>query len=245
MMCNSKRLALVAVGLVSIGLLAKPAVALPTVFFGWDNKDGNVDPHPKSQKRFDRFTGTLNSYDVDGAENEVPLDFFPVLDFPAIGITASTQGVTVVPAPTYDLDEQAFIEYEAFDPMGPEFNTVFSLSAHVNAFGLYVIQGGDRLHDNLTNFIFRDTVSNTQVVVPIQIGNGAAAGWGENNIFFLGMHDPSFLFNEVVIDESADGPDSMLYDNVVAGFVPEPGSLALVMFGAAFALCKKARFRRG
>jgi hypothetical protein len=242
-MCNSLRLAVLAVGLVSFCFLAQPGLATPTVYFGWDNKDGNVDPHPNSQLRFDRFTGALNAYDVDGAENDIPLDT-PTLDFPSIGITASTQGITVVPAPTYDLDGKAFIEFGAVFPSPPQINTMFTLSQHVTAFGLYVVQGGDRGHDNPTSFIFRDTVTGAEVVVPIQIGNGAAPGWGENNIFFLGMHDPSFPFNEVEIVEMVDVPDGMLYDNIVAGFVPEPGSFALVMLGGACPLCRRNRVRR-
>jgi hypothetical protein len=52
-------------------------------------------------------------------------------------------------------------------------------------------------------------------------------------------------FDEVEIIEAGDLADGMLYDNIVAGFVPEPGSLPLLMLGGACALCRGGRFRRG
>ena len=64
-------------------------------------------------------------------------------------------------------------------------------------------------------------------------------GWGTDNAFFFGVTDTT-PFNEVQILESTDFADGMLYDNVVAGRVPEPGSFVLMMLGGAFALCPRA-----
>ena len=73
--------------------------------------------------------------------------------------------------------------------------------------------------------------------MPVQVG----PGWGFNNVFFLGVHD-TVPFNEVEIIETGDVADGMLYDNIVAGFVPEPGSLVLMMLGGACALCRASPF---
>jgi hypothetical protein len=75
--------------------------------------------------------------------------------------------------------------------------------------------------------------------VPVQVG----PGWGNNNVFFLGVTNTT-PFNRVSILESGDANDGMLYDNVVAGFVPEPSSLALVLIGGAGALLRKGRRRQ-
>jgi hypothetical protein len=69
-------------------------------------------------------------------------------------------------------------------------------------------------------------------------------GWGFDNAFFFGVHG-TVPFDEVEIIETGDLSDGMLYDNIVAGFVPEPGSIALLMLGGVCALCRRGRCHRG
>ena len=85
----------------------------------------------------------------------------------------------------------------------------------------------------------KNTVANTFVDVPVQIG----PGWATDNAFFFGVTDTA-PFNQVQILESTDFADGMLYDNIVAGnAIPEPASFVLMMVGGACALGR--RFRRG
>ena len=96
-------------------------------------------------------------------------------------------------------------------------------------------------NNNPTTVILRDTVNNLEQSVLVQIG----PDWGFYNVLFLGLQSPEFAFNQVEIQESIDLADGVLYDNIVAGFVPEPGSLALVLLGGVITLGGGSRFRRG
>jgi hypothetical protein len=130
---------------------------------------------------------------------------------------------------------QALLELDAAG--APQVDTVFTFNQYINAFGLYVIQGGDGANNNNpTTFRLKDTVANTFVDVPVQVG----PGWGTDNAFFFGVTN-TVSFNEVQILEATDAADGMLYDNVVAGKVPEPASIMLMMFGGACALCARSR----
>jgi hypothetical protein len=237
MMCNSLRLALLAVGLVSFSATARLGLGAPAVFFGRDDSTALMTSFPNSQAKFNEFTASLNSFGVDNIDTAVGVN--PTLVFGGTGITATTQGVLAQAAPTFQIGTQALLELDAVAP--GQVNTAFSFNRHITAFGLFVIQGGDTAaNNNLTTFRLRNTTTNAIADVPVQIG----PNWGANNVFFLGMTDFA-PFNQVEIIESLDA-DGMLYDNIVAGFaVPEPGSLALLMLSGACVLCRHARFRRG
>jgi hypothetical protein len=117
---------------------------------------------------------------------------------------------------------------------------MFTFNQYINAFGAFVIQGGDGGNNNPTTFRLRDTATSLFNDVSVQVG----PGWGTSNVFFIGVHG-TVPFDEVEIIESGDVVDGMLYDNIVAGFVPEPGSLVLMLLGVACVLCRGTRFRRG
>ena len=236
MICNLLRLALLAVGLVSFSAWAEPGLGAPTVFFGRDDSTALMTSFPNSQAKFNQFTASLNSFGVDNIDTAVGVN--PTLVFGSTGITATTQGVLAQAAPTFQIGTQALLELDAVAP--GQVNTIFTFNQYITAFGAFVIQGGDLENNNPTTFRLRDTSTNLFVDVPVQIG----PGWALNNVFFLGVHD-TVPFNEVSIIESTDVNDGMLYDNIVAGFVPEPGSLVLMMLGGACALCRPSRFRRG
>jgi len=237
MMCNSLRLAVLAVGLILFGAWAQQVLAVPTVFFDRDNSSGFMSSYPNSQAKFNQFTASLSSYGVDSADTAVGLN--PTLVFGGTGILAATQGVYAQNAPGFQIGAQALVEADAIG--FPQVNTVFSFNTYITSFGAYVIQGGDGANNNPTAFRLRNTVTNAFVDVPVQVG----PGWGTDNVFFLGVTD-TVPFNEVSILEAVDFNDGMLYDNIVAGgAVPEPGSLVLMMLGGACALCRAARFRRG
>ena len=249
MMCNRLRWAVLAVGLGSFGAWAGPSEGAPAVFFDRDDNNGNVAPFPKSQAKFNQFVGTLGLYGVEDVEliDSGPPTFGvnPTLVFGGTGITATSNGVLAQSAPTFQIGTQALVELDAAAP--GQVNTLFHFNQHITAFGAFVIQGGDdglpgipTTNDNLTMFRLKDTVANTSVDVPVQIG----PHWAFNNIFFVGVTD-TVPFNEVEILESIDVNDGMLYDNIVAGNVPEPGTLVLMMLGGAGALCRARRFRRG
>jgi hypothetical protein len=236
MMCNSLRLALLTVGLVFFSAWAEPGLGAPPDFFGRDDNSVFMTSFPNSQAKFNRFTGSLNSFGVDNVDTAVGVN--PTLVFGATGITATTQGVVPQSAPGFQIGSQALLELDAVAP--GQVNTVFTFNQYINAFGAFVIQGGDSTNNNPTTFRLRDTGDNSFVDVPVQVG----PGWGTSNVFFLGVHG-AVPFDEVEIIETGDLADGMLYDNIVAGFVPEPGSLALLMLGGACALCRRKRFRRG
>ena len=235
MMCNSLRLALLTIGLVSFSAWAEPGLGAPAVSFGRDDSTTLMTSFPNSQAKFNQFTASLNSFGVDNIDTAVGVN--PTLVFGSTGITATTQGVLAQAAPTFQIGTQALLELDAV-AFG-QVNTIFTFNQYITAFGAFVIQGGDLGNNNPTTFRLRDTATNHIVDVPVQIG----PGWGPNNVFFLGVAD-SVPFNEVSIIESTDVNDGMLYDNIVAGFVPEPGSLVLMMLGGACALCRATRFRR-
>lgn len=235
--CNSLRVALLAVGLVSLSAAARPGLGAPTVFIGRDDNTALMTSFPNSQEQFSRFTLSLNSFGVDNIDTAVGIN--PTLVFGATGITATTQGVLAQVAPTFQIGTQALLEGDVI--VFPQTNTMFTFNQPITAFGAYVIQGGDMANNNPTTFRLRNTDTSAFVDVPVQVG----PGWGSNNVFFLGVADFA-PFNQVEIIESTDAADGMLYDNIVAGFaVPEPGSLVLMMLGGACALCRQGRFRRG
>jgi hypothetical protein len=236
MMCNYMRFTLLAVGLVSFSVLAESGLGASPTSFRRDNSTFFMTSFPNSQLGFNRFTNSLNSFGVDNVESAVGVN--PGLTFGATGITASTQGVLAQSAPGFQIGTQALLELDAAAP--GQVNTMFTFNQYINAFGIFVIQGGDGVNNNPTTFRLRDTADNSFVDVPVQVG----PAWGTSNVFFLGVHGTA-PFDEVEIIESIDATDGMLYDNVVAGFVPEPGSFVLVIFGGACALCRVRRSRRG
>ena len=215
---------------------AQPGLAVPSVYFG---RDDSTASFPNSQAKFNEFTNSLNLFGVDNVESHFGAN--PTLVFGATGIQATTQGVFATPTPGFPLtiDSTALAELEDV-VAGPSMAPTFSFNRYITAFGIYVIQGGDMGNNNPTTFRLRDSATNAFVDVPIQVG----PGWTFDNIFFVGVSDTA-PFNEVSIIESIDANDGMLYDNIVAGNVPEPGSLLLVMLGVACALCRPIRFRRG
>jgi hypothetical protein len=237
MMCIKLRWAVLAVGVVSLSVSARPSLGVPTVFFDRDNSTTFMTSFPNALAKFNQFTASLSSYNVDNIDSAVGAD--PTLVFGATGITASTQGVLTQNAPGFAIGTQALLEADAAG--FPQVNTMFTFNTPIHSFGAYVIQGGDGANDNPTAFRLRNTSTNAFVDVPVQIG----PGWGQDNAFFLGVTD-SAPFNQVEIIEATDIADGMLYDNVVAGgAVPEPGSLVLVMLGGGFALGRMGRGRRG
>src|SRR4029077_14953871 len=126
----------------------------------------------------------------------------PTLVFGGTGITATTQGVLAQAAPTFQIGTQALLELDTFGP--PQVDTVFNFNQYITAFGAFVIQGGDGANNNPTTFRLSDTATNLFVDVPVQVG----PGWGNNNVFFLGVAD-TVPFNEVSILESTDLNDGM------------------------------------
>ena len=234
MKCYSMRLTIAAIGLLSVSISAQPTLAVPTVFFDRDDQTALMTSFPNSQAKFNQFTATLNSWGIDNIDTAVGFD--PTLTFGATGITAATQGVLAQNAPTYQIGTQALLEADAAG--FPQVNTMFTFNQSITAFGAFVIQGGDAANNNPTTFRLRNTITSTSVDVPVQVG----PGWGENNVFFLGVTD-TVPFNQVELIETGDA-DGMLYDNILAGNVPEPGSLALMILGGGCGLRCRTRSRR-
>ncbi len=195
---------------------------------------------PNSLAKFNQFTAALSSFGVDNIESYSGAAN-PTLSFGATGLQATTQGVFATPTPGVGLtiDDVALTELENVAAV-PASDSTFTFNQYITAFGAYVIQGGDMANDNPTTFRLTDTATNAFKDVTVQVG----PGWGFNNVFFLGVTE-TVPFNQVSIVESTDAIDGMLYDNIVAGFVPEPASLALVAIGAACALCGSFRLARG
>ena len=76
MMCNTLRLALLAVGLVSFSAWAQPGLGAPTVFFDRDDNTAFMTSFPNSQAKFNQFIATLNSFGVDDVDTD-PVGFNP------------------------------------------------------------------------------------------------------------------------------------------------------------------------
>lgn len=235
MMCNLWRFAFWGVGLVASSLATLPVIAAPAVFFDRDNATAFMSSFPNSQAKFNEFTAALSSFGVDTID--VATGSNPILAFGATGITATTQGVLAQSAPGFQIGSKALVELDAVG--FPQGDTIITFNQYITAFGTYVIQGGDGANSNPTTFRLRDTATNAFVDVPVQMG----PGWGFDNAFFLGVTD-TVPFNEVSIIESTDAADGILYDNMVAGNVPEPGSLMLLLIGGACALRQSVRGRR-
>jgi hypothetical protein len=231
---SSLRLTLLALGLVSISAWAQQSFAAPAVYFGRDDSTTFMTSFPTSQATFNAFTGALTSFGVDTIDTAVGQN--PTLTFGATGITATANGTLAQVAPGFQIGAQALIELDAVG--APQVNTVFSFNKLINAFGAYVIQGGDGQNNNPTTFRLRNTNTNTFVDVPIQVG----PNWGTDNAFFVGLIDAA-PFNEVSLLETGDAADGMLYDNVVAG-VPEPSTLVLLAVGGIAVLGRTISSRR-
>jgi hypothetical protein len=236
MKCNSLRLVLLAVGLVTLSAWVEPILGAPTVFFRRDNSTTFMTSFPNSQDAFNRFTYSLTSFGVEDVETAVGVN--PGLTFGGSGITASSNGVIAQSAPGFQIGNQALLELDAAG--FPQVNTIFTFNQYINAFGTFVIQGGDAGNNNPITLRLRDTATSLFEDVTLQVG----PGWGFDNAFFVGVHG-TVPFDEVEYIESGDFGDGMLYDNIVAGFVPEPCSLVLMVIGGACALCRNGRFRRG
>jgi hypothetical protein len=255
MMCNSLRLAVLAVSLVSFTTWVERGLGAPAVFFDRDDNTALMTSFPNSQAKFNQFTASLNSFGVDSIESvntgAPTFGFNPQLVFGATGITATTQSTTTAVAPPiagFSIGGKSLVESDAlglFDPSAPQLppaNTDFKFNQYITAFGIFVIQGGDGpINNNPITLRLIDTNTNLFVnapVPPLQVG----PNWGSNNVFFLGVTD-TVPFDRVQIIETGDATDGMLYDNVVAGFaVPEPGSVTLIMLGGVCAVGWAMRF---
>jgi hypothetical protein len=248
MLCQKSRLTSATVGLITCVALAAQSLAAPTVLRGHDNNMGSVEPHPNALAKFNEFVGSLASYGVDDLE-----DLSPTLEFGATGITATVSGATPFFNGGFGIGAASLIENDSlpleFGGSSDPVNTVFNFNQRITAFGLFVIQGGDmdavapiepNHNNNPTTFLLRDTVNNLEQSVVVQIG----PDWGFYNVLFVGLKSPGFAFNQVQLLETGDFADGMLYDNVVAGFVPEPTSLALLLMGGVFGLLPGRRLRR-
>ncbi|HEX4413021.1 MAG TPA: PEP-CTERM sorting domain-containing protein [Lacipirellulaceae bacterium] len=232
MMSNRLRFAVFAAGIVSSAVSVRLSSASPTIFYDRDASTTFMTSYPNSLAKFNQFIGSLTSFGVDNVDSAAGFD--PQLTFGATGISAKANGTLAQAAPGFMIGTQALLESDAAG--FPQVNTDFTFNQYITAFGLYVIQGGDGANNNLTTFRLKNTAANTFTDVPVQIG----PGWATDNAFFLGVTDTN-PFNEVEILESTDFADGMLYDNIVAGKVPEPASFMLLMFGAACALCARSR----
>jgi hypothetical protein len=232
MMCKLVRWVVTTAVLVSLSAAAQPTLAVPTVFFDRDNSTTFMTSFPNSLAKFNQFTSSLTSFGVDNVDSAAGFD--PALAFGATGITGTAHGTVGQSAPGFMIGTQALLESDGAGL--PQVNTDFTFNQYITAFGLYVIQGGDGANNNPATFRLKNTASNTFTDVPIQIG----PGWGTDNAFFFGVTDTN-PFNEVEIIESTDVADGMLYDNIVAGRIPEPGSFMLMMFGGACVFCARGR----
>jgi hypothetical protein len=236
MMCSSLRVAVLAGSLISIHTLAASGLAAPSVFFARDDDTMSMTSFPNSLAKFNQFTASLNSFGVDDIESHFGAN--PSLSFGPTGIQATTQGVFATSTPGFNLTIDAIALTESENAVGgPAANPVFAFNQNVTAFGMYVINGGDiqnndpNSNSNPITFRLTDTVANTSVDVPIQVG----PGWNFHNVFFLGVTDTT-PFNEVTVIETNDAGDGILFDNVVAGQIPEPTSLVLAALGGAWIL---------
>lgn len=261
MMCNTLRLALLAIGLVSFSAWAQPSLGAPTIFFGLDNNSGDIVPHPNSDAEFNRFLTYLVSYGVepvDGIDTNTPLipgvnvAFDPTLVFrtnpngtgSTTGITAQASGVFATdgtPFQNLAIGTKSISETDTIFPP-PTVNTSFEFNQPVTAFGLYLMQAGDTVQNTIT-FQLENTSTSATASVPVVAG----PNWGDRSIFFLGIGS-DFPFNKVTLLESVDGADGQVYDHFVAGrFIPEPGSFALLSLGGACicVLGRKRVCRRG
>lgn len=228
------RVALVVAASASLMALGRPASAAPRVFFG---RDASVSSMPRSELAFHKFTNLLTSFGVDDVETDVGPN--PTLDFGAVGILADTVGVMAQTDPGLGIaiDSQSLLELDAVG--APQVNTTFAFRQYITAFGIHVIDGGDNANNNPTTFRLRDTATNVFTDITLQVGPGRPFG----NVYFFGVMD-TVPFDEVTVIESIDANDGQLYDNIVAGFVPEPSTLALMSVAGAFVFRRASRMRR-
>jgi len=227
MKCNVAWFARLALSFFTSAALTPAAFAAPTVYFARDDSTSGMTSFPNSLAKFNQFASQLNTFGVDTIETASGVN--PGLTFGGTGITGSAGGTVVQNAPTLQIGNQALLELDAAG--AGQVNTAFTFNRLITAFGAFVIQGGDGTNNNPITFRLENTVANTFTDVVQQVG----PGWGFDNVFFIGFGDTN-PFNKVTLLEATDVADGMLYDNVVAGFVPEPSSIALLLIGGATAL---------
>ncbi len=214
--------------------LAALALALPasaqTPHFGDDNPRGTFTNSFAAQAN---FLATLSSFGTDNIESHTPFVGPPILSFGATGITSTTNVEFVAQEPSLAVSGIQFMLDTAVA------SDVFTLSAPVNAFGLFIVQSGDLGNINTISLVLENTLTMTSKNVPV---GTFGPGRDFDNVFFFGVTDTD-PFNRITIVESLDG-DGTLYDDVTVGFlaVPEPSTYALI--GAGLAVVGFARWRQ-
>jgi hypothetical protein len=204
---NIVHLAALAVTLASATVLALPCLAAPVVYFGRDNNSGDIAPHPFSDSAFNQFLATLGSYGVepvDGIDTSTPLipgvnaAINPTLVFrttPAgtgspTGITAQSDGIFATdgtPSQNLAIGTKSLAESDTIFPP-PTVNTSFTFNQPITAFGLYVMQAGDVIHNPIT-FQLSNSVTDATGQAVVDVG----PAWGDHNIFFVGIgYAPAF-----------------------------------------------------
>jgi hypothetical protein len=220
----------------AVALSATPALATVLTFFGADDPKGSLTNSSQAEKN---FQATLSVYGTETFEALAPFTPDPALAFGATGITATSDVDYVAPFPPLAVSGSNLIldqgPKSANDPGLPD---VFTFNQPITAFGSYFTQAGDGPANTIILLLQNTLLGTSKTVTVGTLGPNA----GFDNAVFFGVTDTD-AFNRVSMIESYDF-DGVLLDNVTAGQVPEPSTLALLVAGlGALALVRARRGR--
>ncbi len=220
----------------AVALTATPALAAVVTFFGADDPRGSLTNSSQAEKN---FQATLSVYGTETFEALAPLTPDPPLTFGATGITATSDVDYVAPFPPLAVSGSNLIldqgPGKAGDPGIPD---VFTFNQPITAFGSYFAQAGDGAPNTII-LLLQNTQLGTNKTVTI---GTLGPNLGFDNTFYFGVTDTD-PFNRVSMIESNDF-DGVLLDNVTAGQVPEPSTLALLTAGLGALVVVRIRRKR-
>lgn len=220
---------LAAVAFVALGSQSNAAVV---EYFGQSPSKANLTVANAARGA---FLSTLSTYGVDDLEDTTLGAPAPSLSFVgSFPLTATTNYAFAQSfGGAYSVSGTVFL-YDG-GPMsegGPGASDDFiQLASPVTAFGSYFTNGGSESTSNtVTLRLSNGTDPGTYRTVTRVLGPSA----GDNNVFFWGVTDTN-PFDRITLIESLDF-DGILLDDLTVGNlapVPEPSSIALMVFGSA------------
>ena len=196
----------------------------------YDNEDGfRTAAPPLTMESFESLAATEPSLE------DIVTPHFVVSIQPLEGSTADMYiGEGGQPNGLHATDGQKYLAAgDQPSPLESALQLTFDLDNPVVAFGLNVIDYGDKPHDG--QLTFENNVGDFFVIAE-------GRDWPEGNELFFGITNQDTAFSQVVITKTNYG-DGIAVDKILFG-IPEPCTLALLAMGAVAVLACALRKRR-
>jgi hypothetical protein len=231
MTCSTKRhISRFAIFAAAVVIAAAGRTATAATFFG---ADASIAPtHPNSQAAENGFLASLSQSGTDTLDSYAPAagpdpTNHPNLSFGATGITATEQFAGVQASGQIGLDISPPNTLLGVPALAPD---AMQLNAPVTAFGSYFLNAGDdpNIPDTLSLKLDNSVTHTSQTFTIGTFGPGAS----NFNGAYFGV-TTSTSFDTVTLLQTNPG-DGVLLDNITVGrATPEPGSLLMLIAGAA------------